>query len=191
MALKKTIKECEIYGQSLLTDTCIFIASHIKYVNQINLLDKCLKSLINQKCAKCNIYLSISFDNENYKNEFLLYHGENKNNLRGYEYLLKHKFADMYLSMFLQYYSQNFNDTYITLLIPENLYNYNINNNNSLCAKKESPVNTTGELIIDGRLQLNKDYFRNGIILSLICKDYSIIKKNIKCWIWYIKGRYS
>lgn len=77
--LKNDTKDYQLF----IDNICIFMASHIHYENQINLLDKSLKSLINQKYQRCNIYLSISFENNEYKNNFLKYHSKNINNLRG------------------------------------------------------------------------------------------------------------
>ncbi len=51
-------------------ELCIFIPSHIRYDNQINFLDRCLKSLINQKNVTFDIYLSISFKNYKFKLDF-------------------------------------------------------------------------------------------------------------------------
>lgn len=48
----------------------ILIASHISYDGQLQLLDKCLTSLLNQTQLPESIYLSISFDNQMYQNEF-------------------------------------------------------------------------------------------------------------------------
>lgn len=50
--------------------TAVFIASHICYDNQCVLLDKCLISLENQT-VHTDIYVSISFENIKYKNEFI------------------------------------------------------------------------------------------------------------------------
>jgi len=268
--LKNKLKECESAGQTYLKDTCIFIASHISYDNQLEYLDKCLDSLINQKCANCDIYLSISFSNNKYEKKFIKYHNKNKTNLRyltyiiskeqkfqmehfkkltsmfsnkykyimfcddddtygeyrlatfymlmdhfeynldkkifaisdltdigeiqgkeywsymiktkiiqefyelidGYDDLLKHNHGDMYFSMYLQNYTQNFNNEYNTLLIPECLYNYNKDNPDSICGKKykDQPV-----LLKNGQFNLNKDYWKNGFRLGLICKEYKQI----------------
>ena len=50
--------------------TAVFIASHICYDNQCLLLDKCLISLEGQT-VHTDIYVSISFENIKYKNQFI------------------------------------------------------------------------------------------------------------------------
>lgn len=270
---KKNLYDADkAYGQISLKDTCIFIASHIRYDNQINLLDKCLKSLINQKCVRCNIYLSISFEVDRYESQFTNYHNKNRDNLRGlsifiskkqlyqlehykvlsnyvsknykyilfcddddtynmyrisilygiltnlssytniyaisdncnkgqtvlkeywsylikseilqeffklsegYEDLFKHKFADMYLSMFLQNYSSDNNKC---IVIPENLYNYNKYNKNSITNNQDIPILSKYNKP-NIPLKINKEYFRNGIILYLIIKKYNKISDLFK-----------
>jgi hypothetical protein len=49
--------------------TCVFVASHISYIGQIDLMFNCLSSLINQTIVP-KIYVSISFENETFKKEF-------------------------------------------------------------------------------------------------------------------------
>lgn len=49
-----------------MTKVAILIPCHIYYNEQIHLLDKCIDSLINQS-VKCDIYISISFENDIYK----------------------------------------------------------------------------------------------------------------------------
>lgn len=50
--------------------TCVLIPSHIYYDNQIDLLEKCIISLINQT-EETHIFLSISFDNKSFQKEFV------------------------------------------------------------------------------------------------------------------------
>jgi hypothetical protein len=71
---------CKI--QEFTSDICIFIPSHIKSINQIkNLIKKTIPSLINQKHIKCNIYLSISFENNKLKKTFIKLYTKNKEQL--------------------------------------------------------------------------------------------------------------
>ena len=51
--------------------TCILVASHIYYDNQLDYLEKCLSSLIKQT-VKSDIYVSISFINCLYYDEFIV-----------------------------------------------------------------------------------------------------------------------
>lgn len=53
-----------------MTKIAILIASHINYKNQLELLDNCLKSLIEQTLKPNTIYVSISFDSEIYIMDF-------------------------------------------------------------------------------------------------------------------------
>ena len=48
----------------------ILIPSHISYEGQIDLLDKCILSLIEQILKPKSIYISISFENDTYKTDF-------------------------------------------------------------------------------------------------------------------------
>ena len=54
-----------------MVDVAILIASHINYKGQINLLDKCILSLLEQTLIPKSIYISLSFDNEIYKKDFI------------------------------------------------------------------------------------------------------------------------
>jgi hypothetical protein len=56
-------------------DVCIVIASHISNANRIHLLFECLNSLLQQKIV-IPIYLSISFETEEYKQAFALLYSE-------------------------------------------------------------------------------------------------------------------
>lgn len=49
---------------------CVLIASHINNLKQINLLDNCINSLINQT-VKPDIFISISFENEILRKNFI------------------------------------------------------------------------------------------------------------------------
>ena len=49
----------------------ILIPSHINYEGQIDLLDECIMSLLKQTILPKSIYISISFENKNYKNLFV------------------------------------------------------------------------------------------------------------------------
>jgi hypothetical protein len=53
-----------------MTKVAILIASHISYEGQIDLLDKCILSLIEQILKPKSIYISISFENDTYKTDF-------------------------------------------------------------------------------------------------------------------------
>lgn len=53
-----------------MTRVAILIASHISYDGHINLLDKCLLSLLEQSLEPKSIYISISFKYEKYKTDF-------------------------------------------------------------------------------------------------------------------------
>lgn len=48
---------------------CILVPSHIRYDSQLDLFDKCLSSLINQT-VHADIYVSISFENNKYRQDF-------------------------------------------------------------------------------------------------------------------------
>eukprot|EP01083_Nonionella_stella_P172786 594045_1 len=48
---------------------CVCVASHVHYKTQIQLLDRCLESLIHQT-TPIDIYVSISFGADVYKKEF-------------------------------------------------------------------------------------------------------------------------
>lgn len=50
--------------------TCVLIPSHIYYDNQIDLLEKCIISLINQT-EETHIFLSISFETKSFQKEFI------------------------------------------------------------------------------------------------------------------------
>ena len=50
--------------------TCVFVASHIYYDGQLDLLSTCLQSLVEQT-KKTDIKVSISFENTTFKQEFL------------------------------------------------------------------------------------------------------------------------
>jgi len=49
---------------------CVLIASHINYLEKIELLDNCINSLINQT-VKPDIFISISFENEILRTKFI------------------------------------------------------------------------------------------------------------------------
>lgn len=53
-----------------MTKVAILIASHINYDGQIDLLDNCIKSLLEQISKPTSIYVSISFENDSYKRQF-------------------------------------------------------------------------------------------------------------------------
>ena len=53
-----------------MTKVAILIPSHISYDGQIDLLDNCIKSLLEQISKPKSIYISISFENDSYKNQF-------------------------------------------------------------------------------------------------------------------------
>ena len=48
----------------------ILIPSHIGYKGQIDLLDKCISSLLEQILKPNSIYISVSFENDIYKTSF-------------------------------------------------------------------------------------------------------------------------
>ncbi len=51
-------------------NVAILIPSHIGYEGQVDLLDKCISSLLEQTLKPKSIYISISFENETYKSGF-------------------------------------------------------------------------------------------------------------------------
>ena len=53
-----------------MTKVAILIPSHINYEGQIDLLDNCISSLLEQKSKPKSIYISISFENDTYKTDF-------------------------------------------------------------------------------------------------------------------------
>ena len=53
-----------------MAKVAILIPSHISYEGQIDLLDKCILSLIEQILKPKSIYISISFENDTYKTDF-------------------------------------------------------------------------------------------------------------------------
>lgn len=53
-----------------MTRVAILIPCHINYEGQINLLDNCLNSLLEQTILPESIYISASFDDERYKKDF-------------------------------------------------------------------------------------------------------------------------
>lgn len=53
-----------------MTKVAILIPSHISYKGQIELLDNCMSSLLEQKLKPKSIYISISFENDTYKTDF-------------------------------------------------------------------------------------------------------------------------
>ena len=55
---------------STMTKVEILIPSHINYEGQIDLLDKCISSLLEQRLKPKSIYISISFENDIYKTDF-------------------------------------------------------------------------------------------------------------------------
>jgi hypothetical protein len=53
-----------------MTRVAILIPCHISYEGQLGLLDKCITSLLEQIKLPKSIYISISFDNDIFKNDF-------------------------------------------------------------------------------------------------------------------------
>lgn len=53
-----------------MTRVAVLIPSHISYEGQIDLLDKCINSLVEQTKSPDTIYISTSFENETYKKDF-------------------------------------------------------------------------------------------------------------------------
>ena len=53
-----------------MTKVAILIPSHIGYEGQIDLLDKCISSLLEQILKPNSIYISVSFENDIYKTSF-------------------------------------------------------------------------------------------------------------------------
>jgi hypothetical protein len=54
-----------------MTRVAVLIPCHIHYEGQIDLLDKCIKSLLEQTKLPESIYISVSFYNEIYKKDFV------------------------------------------------------------------------------------------------------------------------
>lgn len=52
-----------------MTKVCVFVPSHIHYDKQLDYLQHCLRSLLSQTFVP-DIYVSISFENQNYNNDF-------------------------------------------------------------------------------------------------------------------------
>lgn len=113
--------------------TCVLIASHISYEGQIELLYNCLMSLKNQT-YQTDIYLSISFDNIDYKEHFIKTIIENEiseniiikiSDIQKYQmehiYILKEYINDYDLIMFC-----DDDDTYSINRVEEMVKNYKI-----------------------------------------------------------------
>jgi hypothetical protein len=54
-----------------MTRVAILIPCHIQYEGQVDLLDKCIKSLLEQTKLPESVYISVSFENEIYKKDFV------------------------------------------------------------------------------------------------------------------------
>ena len=54
-----------------MTKVAILIASHIGYEGQIDLLDNCISSLLEQIFKPKSVYISVSFENDIYKKSFI------------------------------------------------------------------------------------------------------------------------
>lgn len=52
-----------------MSKVCVLIPSHLYYQGQIELLDRCLYSILDNTC-KPDIYVSVSFENSSFKNQF-------------------------------------------------------------------------------------------------------------------------
>lgn len=74
------------------------------------------------------------------------------------KYLLKHKFSDMFLLYFIQFFNCK-NKKYYHLMINKHLYNYNTNNKNSICSKIKQFNNKTLNS------NIHKEYIMDNMIL--------------------------
>ena len=94
------------------------------------------------------------------------------NRINGYEDLMRNKFADMYLRNYLK--RTNGTSIRFCVLPPHDsgltLYQYTIDNPNSICAKLSTKHKTAKEAAIAAR---------NTLTLGLICNNDDIIKKQM------------
>ena len=93
---------------------------------------------------------------------------------KGYEDLFKSKYADLYLMVFMYYYSCNFDNDKELIIIPDNLYNYNRESKSSICNKKPLPI-----IFEKNKIKINDNYYITGITTSLIIKNDNIYDKLI------------
>ena len=54
-----------------MTSIAILIPCHIHYEEQIKMVDNCIYSLVKQTKLPNSIYMSVSFENEIYKKDFV------------------------------------------------------------------------------------------------------------------------
>jgi hypothetical protein len=125
--------------------TCVLVASHIRYDGQLNLLKECLTSLLEQT-YKTDIYVSISFENDRFKEDFInmiqpLFTNVNFLVCKKKKYQLEHlKYLCILINDMKKYNWVFFcddDDTYLNNRV-ETFMNYiNVKNENELVIVKE------------------------------------------------------